>query len=65
MRVREVTAAEKARRFDAIQGAVIDFSNGRRLDDVWAEVVSLALPDEPDSNNDPEPHDSSERRRIR
>ena len=54
MRLRELTETEKARRFEWIQGAVVDFSNGRRIDDVWAEVVSLALPhEERDDSNDP------------
>lgn len=51
-----LTASEKAQRFDAIRGAVLDFANGRRIDDVWQEIVGLAMPLERDENNDPEPH---------
>lgn len=54
MKIRDITAAEKVQRFDWIQGAIIDFSNGRPIDDVWQEVVGIALPAERDDNNDPE-----------
>lgn len=56
--IKDLSQAEKVRRIDWIQGAVIDFSNGRHLDDVWAEIVSIALPSQPDPNNDPEYPDS-------
>jgi hypothetical protein len=42
-----LSEAEKAQRFEWIQGAVLDFSGGRALDDVWQEIVGLALPTSP------------------
>ncbi len=46
--------SEKAHRYEAIQGAVRDFANGRPIADVWQEIVGLAMPLERDENNDPE-----------
>jgi len=50
MQIPTLTDSEKAQRFDWIQGAVIDFSQGRPLDDVWQEIVSMALPIEEQTN---------------
>jgi len=50
MQTAKLTEAEKAQRFEWIQGAVIDFSHGRPLDDVWQEVVGIALPLEEPTN---------------